>query len=466
MAGIGFELRQHLRKDTYASMLRAYLLASMVGSGPWIISISSMLFIGLLGRGNRGAGEAVTAFLATVTYLMACSLTLAGLLQLLFVRFIADRLFEKREDAVAPNLLGALLVTTVASGVAGTIVVTTTAWSSTTASVASAPLDHAASRVLLVAAFVTLCDVWILSGLLSGVKAYRSVVVVFAVGYGATVTLAPIFGRAGLAGYLGGFFVGHAAMLFAMLVLILRRYPSDRFIAFEFLHRKKVHPDLAVTGALLNAAVWVDKFVFWMNPVTSEPLVGPIRHSIVYDVPIFVAYLSVVPGMAVFFVRIETDFAEQYQRYYAAVRDGSTLGALERLRGALAEAARAGIEDIFRIQGLTVVVLLLAGERVLSWFGIPAFYSYLFKIDVAAVGFQVLLLATLTILFYLDCRKLTLWLAALFTGANLALSVASQHLGPRFYGFGFLVAAALTSLVALALLSQRLERLSYETFMK
>ncbi|MDF2692709.1 MAG: Extracellular Matrix protein PelG, partial [Labilithrix sp.] len=332
MAGIGFELRQHLCKDTYAGVLQAYLLASIVGAGPWIISISSMLFIGALTRMHGEGVDVVTTFLATVTYLMAFSLTLSGMLQLLFVRFVADRLFEKREDAVAPNLLGVMVVTTLLSGTFGTAVVSATAWSSD----ATAPSD-VAFRVLLVAAFVTLCNVWMLSGLLSGLKSYRSVVGMFALGYGITVTLSPVLGRiTGLAGYVAGFFVGHAVMLFAMLVLVLRRYPSDRFIAFEFLDRKKIHPGLALTGVLLNAAVWVDKFVFWMNPVTSEPVIGPIRHSVVYDVPIFVAYLSVIPGMAVFFVRIETDFAEQYERYYAAVREGNTLDEIRRLRGALA----------------------------------------------------------------------------------------------------------------------------------
>ncbi len=461
MAGIGFELRQHLRKDTYAGVLRAYFLAGMVGSGPWVISISSMLFIGALANAP-GHEEAVTPFLATVTYLMACSLTLSGLLQLLFVRFVADRLFEEREDAVAPNLLGALLVTTAASGLCGTAVAASPIWEH---AVPPAHEGGIAFRALLVAAFVTLCNVWILSGLLSGVKSYRSVVAVFTLGYGLTVGLAPVFGHIGLAGYLAAFFVGHAVMLFAMLVLVLRRYRSHRFIAFEFLERTKIHPELALTGLLLNAAVWVDKFVFWMNPITSEPLIGPIRHSVVYDVPIFVAYLSVIPGMSVFFVRIETDFAESYDRYYAAVRDGDTLAELQRLRFALAEAARSGINDIFRIQGLTVLVLLLVGEHVLALFRIPSFYSYLFNIDVAGVGFQVLLLATLTILFYLDCRKLALYLAALFTAANLVLSIVSQHLGPRFYGFGFLLAAALTSLVSLAVLSRKLDRLDYETFM-
>jgi len=453
VAGIGFELRRHLRKESYAGVLRAYFVAGAIGSGPWIISIGSMLLIGTLAQLTRRGVELVTPFLATVTYLMAGSLVVSGLLQLLFVRFVADRLFEKREDAVAPNLLGALLLTTIVSGGLAAAVCATTFH------------GHVAFRVLLVATFATLSNVWILSGLLSGVKAYRQVVLVFAMGYAITVSLAMLFAPLGLAGYLAGFFVGHATMLFAMLVLVLRRHPTDRFIAFEFLDRKKTFPELALTGLFLNGAVWVDKFVFWMNPITSEPLVGPIRNSVVYDVPIFVAYLSVVPGMAVFFVRIETDFAETYDAYYSAVRRGDTLEGLRRLRVALVTAARAGIDDIFRIQGLTVAVLLLVGEKVLGLFGIPAFYGYLFKIDVAGVGCQVVLLAALTVLFYLDCRRLALGLATLFAGANLVLSIASQHLGPRYYGLGFLVAAGLTSLVALALLSRKLERLDYETFM-
>jgi polysaccharide biosynthesis protein PelG len=453
MAGIGFELRHHLRKETYGGIVRAYVVAGIVGSGPWVISISSMLLIGFLAQSLRRGPELVTPFLASVTYLMAASLTLSGFLQLVFVRFIADRLFEKREDAVAPNTMGALVVTTVVSAVVGTVITSLTFE------------GHVAFRVFLTATFVTLCDVWMLSVLLSGVKAYRNVVGLFLLGYGVTVVAALSFAGFGLAGYLAGFFLGHAFMLFAMLALVLRSYPSERFIAFEFLDRKKIFPQLAITGGLLNGAVWADKFVFWMNPVTSEPLIGPIRYSVVYDVPIFVAYLSVIPGMAIFFVRIETDFAEAYDRFYEAVRKGDTFDELDRLRGQLVEAARSGIYDIFRVQGLTAVVLLFTGERVLALFHIPAFYTYLFKIDVVGVGFQVVLLAALTVLFYLDCRKVALAIAALFASLNLVLSLVTQLLGPRFYGFGFMVAAAITSLVALSTLSRKLERLDYETFM-
>jgi polysaccharide biosynthesis protein PelG len=454
MAGIGFALRRDLRKDTYSEVLKAYVVAGIIGSGPWIISIGSMLFIGLYTEAVRGPTGVVTQFLATVTHLMAVSLIASGLIQLLFVRFIADRLFEKNEAAVAPNVLGVLVVATLAGGIIATV-----------EAVALFEGNYA-FRVFFVGTFVALCNVWVLSALLSGLKAYRRVLATFAVGYAVSLSAALAFARFGLVGYLAGFFLGHALMLFGMLALVLLEYRSDRFLAFEFLQRGKVFLELAWTGALFNLAVWADKFVFWVNPETSVQLIGPIRYSVVYDVPIFVAYLSVIPGMAVFLVRIETDFAEAYERYYTAVREGDTLAELRRMRNGLVSAARAGLYDIIRIQGMTVAILIVVGDRLLNVFRIPPFYGYLFKIDVVGVGFQTFLLGIITILFYLDYRRLVLSLCALFAGMNLTLSIASQHLGPRFYGFGFTLAAALTSLLSLNALSSKLDRLEYETFMR
>ncbi|MFP3336189.1 exopolysaccharide Pel transporter PelG, partial [Pseudomonas sp. SIMBA_064] len=65
--------------------------------------------------------------------------------------------------------------------------------------------------------------------------------------------------------------------------------------------------------------------LFWFNPGTSNAVIGPLRASILYDMPIFIAYLAIIPGMAVFLVRIETDFAEWYDRLFRAIRDGETL---------------------------------------------------------------------------------------------------------------------------------------------
>ena len=60
-------------------------------------------------------GVLVTQFQTSVTYMVAGSLILTGLVQLAFTRFVSDRLFEKRKDAILPNLHGLMLVTTLAA---------------------------------------------------------------------------------------------------------------------------------------------------------------------------------------------------------------------------------------------------------------------------------------------------------------------------------------------------------------
>ena len=110
MAGIGFELRRMLRKDTLLGLVQAYAYASVIGSGPWVLSIVGILLIGIFSASVVIPGSLVTQFQTSVTYLVACSLIYTGLVQLAFTRFISDRLFEKRKDMVLPNLHGLLVL--------------------------------------------------------------------------------------------------------------------------------------------------------------------------------------------------------------------------------------------------------------------------------------------------------------------------------------------------------------------
>jgi uncharacterized membrane protein len=116
-------------------------------------------------------------------------------------------------------------------------------------------------------------------------------------------------------------------------------------------------------------------------------------------------YLSVIPGMAVFLLRMETDFVEQHEAFYDAVRRGATLDTLFRIKDRLVYVARDGIYEILKVQGLTIVILIAFGDQVLAFFGIPGLHRLLFNVDLVAVGVQVLLLAILNMLFYFDQRK-------------------------------------------------------------
>lgn len=453
MAGIGFELRKLLARESYAGLLGAYGYAGLASSGPWVVSIGGVLAIGLLASGTVQPAIRVTQFLVSITWLMAASLLLTGPLQLVFARFVADRIYEKRRTCILPNLFGALALTTIASGVLG-------------ASVAFPAFDESiACRTLLVANFVVLCAGWVLVVLLSGVKAYRAVAALFLAAYLASVAAAAALRRFGLEGLLAGFLVGQAAALFAMLALVLRAFPGERTVRFDFLDPRQTHYDLAAVGAVFYLGVWADKAVFWLNPSTSEQVLGPFRYSVIYDLPIFFAYLSAVPAMAVFFLRLEADFADRCQEFFESVRDGAPLHRLTTIKQGMVSSVRRGLLEIVKVQGACLVLVFVAGPAMLRAVRISPLYLRLLYVDAAAVSLQVVFLSILNVLFYLDQRKSALALAAVFCAGNLVLTLATQHLGPDWYGFGFAGSALIASAAGISILSRKLERLERDTFL-
>lgn len=454
MAGIGFELRKLLRKESYLGLLQAYVYAGVISSGPWILSIIGVQLIGLFSLTVVIPQAAVQQFQVSVTYLLAFSLILTGPLQLSFTRYIADRLFENKDDTIVPNFMGAQLITTLVAGVLGSLICLSL--------FADRTLGY---QLLMLVGFVLLCLIWISTIFLSGLKQYAAIVWIFALGYGTTVCTALLWRPWGLTGLLSGFVLGHFLMLCGLWYLILRHYPIRCLVAFDFLQRGRMYATLIWTGLFYNLAIWLDKLMFWYAPETSQQVIGPLRASPIYDLPIFLAYLSIIPGMAVFLVRIETDFVEYYERFYNAVREGGSLDLIESHRNEMVFAIRQGLGEIMKIQGITILIVFVLGKQLLQWLGISPLYQQLLYIDLIAASLQVLFLAILNIFFYLDKRPLVLLLTGLFVLGNGVLTWASIAMGPNWYGYGFALSLLIVVCAGLILLSEKLEKLEYETFM-
>ncbi len=454
MAGIGFELRKILKRDNLLSLMQAYTYAAVISSGPWVLSIVGILIIGVLSYAIVVPNFLIVQFQVSVTYVIASSLIFTGPFQLAFTRFTADRLFEKNNDVILTNFHAVTFIVTVVGGALGMLCV-----------VFLFPAQSVMYRLLLLSAFVIMCNIWIATIFLSGMKQYREIVWLYFFGYALTVMAALALRRFGLEGLMGGFVIGQAMLLTGMVILILRNYPASKFISFEFFDRQKMYPALLAIGLFYNLGVWIDKFIFWYNHDTSQAIIGPLRASVIYDLPVFLAYLSIIPGMAIFLLRMETDFVEFYDQFYHAVRSGGSLESIEDCRNGMAETIRLGIFEIVKIQTIAGLLLIVVGQSVLAWLGISTLYLPLLYIDVIAAGLQVVLLGILNVFFYLDKRRIVLVLCSTFVGLNLILTLVSIRLGPAFFGYGFAVALLVVVVAGLVMLQRKLAVLEYETFM-
>jgi uncharacterized membrane protein len=455
MAGIGFELRRLLRKNTLLGLTQAYGYAAVIGSGPWVLSIIGILLIGILSVGLVKQADQVTQFQTSVTYLVAASLIYTGLAQVAFTRFVSDRLFEKQRDRVLPNIHGLMTLVLLGAGALGTL-----------ALFFLLPGQSLVYRLLMLAGFTSLSGVWVLTILLSGMKRYKEIAAVFGLAYSFIVACSLLLHPWGLEGLLGGFVLGNYGLLVVMWLLIVREFhDGEPLISFEFLRRGKLYPTLIAVGFLYNLGIWADKFMFWFYPATSQPIIGSLRASIIYDLPVFLAYLSIIPGMAVFFVITETNFADCHEKFYNAVRVGGSLRYIESMRDEMVYSVRQGLGQIAKVQTLAILVTFVAAPYLLDWLGISRLYLPLLHVQVVGAGLQVGVMAVLNVFFYLDQLRAALLLCVLFVVLNVVLTGVTLWLGAADYGYGFALAQLATLVAGLGLLTHRFSQLEYRTFM-
>ncbi len=454
MAGIGFELRKILKKDSYWSLLKAYAYAGVISSGPWVLSIIGLLIIGVLSISVVAPESLIIQFQLSVTYLIAVSLILTGCLQTSFTRFVADRLYEEKDELILSNFNGVLCLVTIVCGIFATGLIV---W--------LFPHQSILYKVLMVGCFVVLGNIWIATIFLSSMKEYQAVLLLYAIGYGLTIGASLLLRSYGLEGLLLGFFIGQFGILIGMLGLTVRNYSSETLLAWDFLKKGQMYGSLIWLGLVYNLAIWIDKFLFWYYPETSELVLGPIRNSPIYDLPIFLAYLSILPGMASFLVRMETDFVERYQEFYGAIREGASLDFIQHAKNEMIRTIRLGLYEIMKIQFVVSLLIWAVGPPVLRWLEISELYESLLYVDIVAAGLQVLFLGILNVFFYLDKRMIALGLSSLFLFGNVILSAWSLHMGLPYYGYGFAVSLLVVVIFGMHLLDKKLQNLEYETFM-
>ena len=455
MAGIGFEIRKILKRGDITSIFKAYTYAGAIGTGPWFIAILSMVLSGFLAAYFIPRIEIIRQYQVSATYIISISLILTGPIQLSLTRYIADRIFEKDMQRIQPNLFGALLIS-----MGGMFLL----------SILSVPLLFRGIDLLFQIVFIlsltTLSGLWISNILLSSLKNYKYILWAFLISYGSLMILAPIFGKLwGLNGLIFAFFLSNLLLFSLLTGYLIYNYPSEKIIEFDFLKKKRRYTLYMSTGLFYNLGIWMDKFVFWISPYTGYTVIGPLKASVVYDIPVFFAYLSIIPGMAMLFLRIEADFYEDYDRYCRAVREGETLEGIITLAKNLAKNTKQYIWDILRVQIMASIVIYMLAKELFSLLSISYIYIYTFSILLVGTLLLLLFISFLIILFYFDRQKETVYLTLIFLVLNGLLSYLSILLGPFFYGYGFTIALLISNIIAFLFLKRFIRRINYETFM-
>lgn len=453
MAGISFELRKILKENTLGSILKAFGYSVVLMAGPYIISILTLILAFVFLRPFI-SDKVIIQFGIVVTYLTAFTLVITGFSQLMITRFLADRLFEGKEEIILPNLMGNMLLNMSAAFILSLL------FSLYFFKDLGVPFI-----IAFTGTFSIMSGIWIINIVIVGFKSYKFIVFSFLLGYLVFFLSSFLTVKYNLTGLLVSFFLGQGVIYFLLLSYFVRSYPSKNLIAFDFLEKDKIYISLIFSGFFYNLGIWIDKFIFWFHRDTGLEILGPIRSSIVYDIPMFLAYLSITPGIAIFFLKLETEFAEYYNKYYKAVREGATLNKIYEFGDNLLYSARNVIFDTLRIQGIFFIVIIFFDKTIFKMFNLSFLYIPIFHILLLAVYMQLIFMMLLAILNYFDRRKEVLILSLVFVLLNGSFTYISIALGPYFYGYGFLTSLFICNIFAVLLLRRFLNEIHYQTFM-
>jgi uncharacterized membrane protein len=451
MAGVGFALRRLAERGDLMGVVQAYAHSTIASTGPWLFTILCLAALTVEALPFVGS-EGVTLFRAVVMYNFAFSLVLSGALVRVVTRCLADQIYERRADQAPGLLVGALAVLLLLQmplAVPFYVFVV---------DLTPALTAHALINYFLVTAL------WLAGVFLTALRVYMAISLSFVVGLAIALGLALLGGRwGGTEGMLIGFNTGLAAILFLLVARTLAEYPYPAVNPFRFLRALRPYWSLALAGLLYNLAIWVDKWIMWLAP-ERERLPSGFIHNGIYDGAMFLAYLSIVPSMAVFLLHLETRFYEKYLRFYREIENHATYERIEADHKTLVGELIGGLRNLIVIQATISLLCVILAPRILELLGISFLQLGIFRFGVLGAFFHVLLLCLTIILSYFELRRHVLFLTAFFLATNALFTWYSLGHGFPYYGYGYFASALLSFLVGALVAFRELGRIPYHTF--
>jgi polysaccharide biosynthesis protein PelG len=269
----------------------------------------------------------------------------------------------------------------------------------------------------------------------------------------------------GLGGQLLGFAAGHSLTAILLTSEIDRNFGLALRAQVSFWGYFKKHWPLVIAGFSYNLAIWIDKFFFWWQPNTQKHLTGWLYSSPQYDNAMFIAYLTIVPALGLFLMKVETDFFERYKAYFDAIQQKASLEILLSLKAQMSEVIRSSFSLLVKLQATFSIVVVIFAQEIIQTLQIGWGSLFVFRAGVLGALLHVLALIMMIILMYFDLAKQAAYLSLFFLLTNASFTIISFYLGAQAYGFGYTIASLFTLVYGYILLEKGFEELEYRVFM-
>lgn len=412
MAGIGFELKKLFRRKGLFASLRAYGYAGIICTGPMLLGVVLQLGILLLCGWVGAQRDQQDLLVCMITYTLLFSLTVTSFFSMPVTRYLADMLYEEQEQTILPSFWGSSsLMLVLGCTLYGLFLL-----------VSGATLLQG---LLCLWLFAEMIVNWNAMSYLTAIKDYRGILCSFlaaiALAFGLGFVLVLLLGCPVLEGMLFAVTMGYGLMMVWDVVLLYRYFPQSDESPWTFLRWVDAFLPLAFTGLCTNIGLFAHLVICWAGP-SGVQVKGLFYGAPYYDVPALIAFLTILVTSVNFVVSVEVNFYPKYRNYYSLFNDGGVVG------------------DIVTAEEEMLALLPLGFNDLMHGY----FRTLCVGYGLYAVGNTILM-----ILLYFTDYGGAVAAAAVFAVSASGLTALSMAFDPVFYGFGFLIGAALFYLVTL-----------------
>ncbi len=437
MAGIGFVLQKVLREGGMGSFFKVAIAGTIIVAGPWLLSIIGIFAIGQISSG--AITESRGLFMAVIIYSYAFSLMIFGGFHYIFTRQVADYIFEKKKrEAGSTLLVYSLAIVLLASGISY-------------AAISTVDLSFIKDRELFklssVLLFTVINLIWILMIFISLLKKYILIFLVYLAGMVGSIAGVSVLGNIlSAGGAMLGFAAGQGIVVLLLFILAFAEFPPTRLQithVFKYFSRFRF---LFLAGLFYYWGMWADKVVFWF--MNGTPVTNSFFHVFdQYDIPVYVANLTMIPGLIYFIVVSETDFFSHLTEFLKTLHS-SIYKNIQARKAKIVKSIKNGLREQAFFQGLFTTVFVLLTPIVSKTLFSGSVNPVILSITTCAVFFHLLLLTIVVFLFYLQLYKHAFAATFCFFALNLAGSIVIAVYGiPNSYGLSYLAGAAVASLI-------------------
>ena len=454
MAGIGFELRKLYKKEGVLNSLKAYSYSTITTVGPMLLCLFLVAIQKVFMANANVSFLDHELFIATIAYSFIFSIIITSFLSLVVTRYIADKIYEEKYEDIKHAYYGSMTILLPILAIIGALFLINVE-------------ESLLYKALAYFMFVELAIIWLQNVFISALKDYKRIFYSFLIATFVSVvvsfclfsftTISPVIIA------LSSMVVGFAATIILNSYHFERVFPTkSNSSIFDFLRYIKRYPILIFNGAFVYSSVYVHTFIYWFTSNNSQTIAGQFKLMAFYDVPVFYAYLSVLPSLIFFVVIVETNFFEGFRNYYKNITNGGTYESINSAKETMRKKLIQKLGFVSEIQLLFTTLAIAIGLIVFPKIGFSMQQLDIYIILCFSYFFFILMFILLHILMYFDDQKGILLLSLGFIITSSISTYLTSNI--EYDGMGMFISSFLFVCFVFLRILHLIKNLNYYTF--